>query len=406
MTFDIQSIREDFPILSHQVYNKPLVYLDNAATTQKPRCVVEKIENGYYNVNANIHRGVHFLSQEATEAHEEARRTVQRFLNARSSNEIIFTRGTTESINLVASSFTDECMSAGDEVIVSVMEHHSNIVPWQIQAAKKGISLRVIPMNDKGELLLDEYRKLFTEKTRLVAVTQVSNVLGTVNPVKEIIAIAHEQGVPVLVDGAQSTPHMKVDVQDLDAEFFVFSGHKIYGPTGIGVLYGKEEWLDKLPPYQGGGEMIATVSFEKTVFNELPFKFEAGTPDYIGSTALAEALHYVEKIGMDRIAAQEQDLLEYATAQLKQIEGMRIFGEAADKGAVISFLVGNIHHYDMGMLLDRLGIAVRTGHHCAQPLMQTLGIEGTVRASFSFYNTREEVDVLVRGIERVRQMFG
>lgn len=406
MTFDIQSIREDFPILSHQVYNKPLVYLDNAATTQKPRCVVEKIENGYYNVNANIHRGVHFLSQEATEAHEEARRTVQRFLNARSSNEIIFTRGTTESINLVASSFTDECMSAGDEVIVSVMEHHSNIVPWQILAAKKGISLRVIPMNDKGELLLDEYRKLFTEKTRLVAVTQVSNVLGTVNPVKEIIAIAHEQGVPVLVDGAQSTPHMKVDVQDLDAEFFVFSGHKIYGPTGIGVLYGKEEWLDKLPPYQGGGEMIATVSFEKTVFNELPFKFEAGTPDYIGSTALAEALHYVEKIGMDRIAAQEQDLLEYATAQLKQIEGMRIFGEAADKGAVISFLVGNIHHYDMGMLLDRLGIAVRTGHHCAQPLMQVLGIEGTVRASFSFYNTREEVDVLVRGIERVRQMFG
>lgn len=406
MTFDIQSIREDFPILSHQVYNKPLVYLDNAATTQKPRCVVEKIENGYYNVNANIHRGVHFLSQEATEAHEEARRTVQRFLNARSSNEIIFTRGTTESINLVASSFTDECMSAGDEVIVSVMEHHSNIVPWQIQAAKKGISLRVIPMNDKGELLLDEYRKLFTEKTRLVAVTQVSNVLGTVNPVKEIIAIAHEYGVPVLVDGAQSTPHMKVDVQDLDAEFFVFSGHKIYGPTGIGVLYGKEEWLDKLPPYQGGGEMIATVSFEKTVFNELPFKFEAGTPDYIGSTALAEALHYVEKIGMDRIAAQEQDLLEYATAQLKQIEGMRIFGEAADKGAVISFLVGNIHHYDMGMLLDRLGIAVRTGHHCAQPLMQALGIEGTVRASFSFYNTREEVDVLVRGIERVRQMFG
>lgn len=406
MTFDIQSIREDFPILSHQVYNKPLVYLDNAATTQKPRCVVEKIKNGYYNVNANIHRGVHFLSQEATEAHEEARRTVQRFLNARSSNEIIFTRGTTESINLVASSFTDECMSAGDEVIVSVMEHHSNIVPWQIQAAKKGISLRVIPMNDKGELLLDEYRKLFTEKTRLVAVTQVSNVLGTVNPVKEIIAIAHEQGVPVLVDGAQSTPHMKVDVQDLDAEFFVFSGHKIYGPTGIGVLYGKEEWLDKLPPYQGGGEMIATVSFEKTVFNELPFKFEAGTPDYIGSTALAEALHYVEKIGMDRIAAQEQDLLEYATAQLKQIEGMRIFGEAVDKGAVISFLVGNIHHYDMGMLLDRLGIAVRTGHHCAQPLMQALGIEGTVRASFSFYNTREEVDVLVRGIERVRQMFG
>ena len=402
---DVQSIRKDFPILDHKIYDKPLIYFDNGATTQKPRCVVEKIESGYYNVNANIHRGVHFLSQAATEAHEDARKTVQQFLNARSSNEIIFTRGTTEAINLIASSFTDECMSAGDEVIVSVMEHHSNIVPWQIQAAKKGISLRVIPMNEKGELLLDEYRKLFTEKTRLVAVTQVSNVLGTVNPIKEIVAIAHEHGVPVLVDGAQSTPHMKVDVQDLDAEFFVFSGHKIYGPTGIGVLYGKEEWLDKLPPYQGGGEMIATVSFEKTVFNELPFKFEAGTPDYIGSVALAEALRYVDNIGMDRIAAQEQDLLQYATEQLKQIEGMRIFGEAADKGAVISFLVGNIHHYDMGMLLDHLGIAVRTGHHCAQPLMQALGIEGTVRASFSFYNTREEVDVLVRGIERVRKMF-
>lgn len=402
----MQSIREDFPILSHRVYGVPLVYLDNAATTQKPRCVVEKIENGYYNVNANIHRGVHFLSQEATEAHEDARRAVQHFLNARSASEIIFTRGTTESINLVASSFADGCMSPGDEVIVSVMEHHSNIVPWQIQAAKKGISLRVIPMDGKGELLLDEYRKSFTDKTRLVAVTQVSNVLGTVNPVKEIVAIAHGHGVPVLIDGAQSTPHQKVDVQDLDAEFFVFSGHKIYGPTGIGVLYGKEEWLDRLPPYQGGGEMIATVSFEKTVFNELPFKFEAGTPDYIGSTALAEALHYVEKIGMDRIAAQEQDLLQYATARLKQIEGMRIFGEADGKGAVISFLVGNIHHYDMGMLLDRLGIAVRTGHHCAQPLMQALGIEGTVRASFSFYNTREEVDALARGIERVCRMFG
>ena len=381
---DIQAIRDDFPILSHKVYGKPLVYLDNAATTQKPRCVVEKIENGYYNVNANIHRGVHFLSQEATEAHEEARKTVQHFLNARSSNEIVFTRGTTESINLVASSFTDECMSAGDEVIISVMEHHSNIVPWQIQAAKKGISLRVIPMNEKGELLIDEYKKLFTDKTRLVAVTHVSNVLGTINPVKEIISIAHTHGVPVLIDGAQSTPHQKVDVQDLDAEFYVFSGHKIYGPTGIGVLYGKEEWLDKLPPYQGGGEMIATVTFEKTVFNELPFKFEAGTPDYIGSTALAEALNYVERIGMDRISNYEQELLRYATEKLSAIEGMRIFGQAADKGAVLSFLVGNIHHYDMGMLLDHLGIAVRTGHHCAQPLMQALGIEGTVRASFSF----------------------
>lgn len=402
---DIENIRKDFPILSHRIYDKPLVYLDNGATTQKPRCVVEKIVYEYYNVNANIHRGVHFLSQEATEAHEEARKTVQRFIHARSSNEIIFTRGTTESINLIASSFTDECMSEGDEVIVSVMEHHSNIVPWQIQAAKKGITLRVIPMNEKGELLLDEYEKLFTEKTRLVSVTYVSNVLGTINPVKEMIRIAHEHGVPVLIDGAQSTPHMKVDVQDLDAEFYVFSGHKVYGPAGIGVLYGKEEWLDRLPPYQGGGEMIATVSFEKTVFNELPYKFEAGTPDYVGSTALAEALRYVDRLGMENIAAYEQELLSYATQKLQAIEGMRIFGTAAEKGAVISFLVGNIHHYDMGMLLDRLGIAVRTGHHCAQPLMQALGIEGTVRASLSFYNTKEEIDILVAGIERVRKMF-
>ena len=306
---DVQAIRKDFPILDHKIYDKPLIYFDNGATTQKPRQVVEKIENGYYNVNANIHRGVHFLSQAATEAHEEARKTVQHFLNARFSNEIIFTRGTTESINLIASSFTDECMSAGDEVIVSVMEHHSNIVPWQIQAARKGITLKVIPMNEKGELNLDEYRKLFSDKTRLVSVTHVSNVLGTVNPVKAMIEIAHEQDVPVLIDGAQAVPHMKVDVQDLDAEFYVFSGHKIYGPTGIGVLYGKEEWLDKLPPYQGGGEMIATVSFEKTTFNELPFKFEAGTPDYIGSTALAEALRYVDRIGIENIATYEDELL-------------------------------------------------------------------------------------------------
>lgn len=402
---DVTKIREDFPILSHKVYDKPLVYFDNAATTQKPRCVVEKIESGYYNANANIHRGVHFLSQEATEAHEEARKTVQKFLNARSSNEIIFTRGTTEAINLVASSFTDECMSAGDEVIVSVMEHHSNIVPWQIQAARHDIELRVIPMNEKGELKLDEYEKLFTDRTRLVSVAHVSNVLGTINPVKEIIRIAHEHGVPVLIDGAQSVPHLKVDVQDLDAEFYVFSGHKIYGPTGIGVLYGKEEWLDKLPPYQGGGEMIASVSFEKTTFNELPFKFEAGTPDFIGSTALAEALRYVDGIGMDNIAAYEKQLLDYATEKLSAIDGMRIFGNAADKGAVISFLVGDIHHYDMGLLLDRLGIAVRTGHHCAQPLMIALGIEGTVRASFSFYNTMEEIDVLADGIRRVSKMF-
>lgn len=401
---DAQTLRKDFPILSHQVYGKPLIYFDNSATTQKPRCVIEKIENSYYNVNANIHRGVHFLSQAATEAHEEARQAIQQFLNARSSNEIIFTRGTTESINLIASSFTDECVSPGNEIIVSVMEHHSNIVPWQIEAAKKDISIKVIPMNDNGELLLDEYEKLFSNKTKLVSVAHVSNVLGTINPIKEIIRIAHEHDVPVMVDGAQAVPHMKVDVQDLDAEFYAFSGHKIYGPTGIGVLYGKEEWLEKLPPYQGGGEMISSVSFEKTVFNELPFKFEAGTPDFIGSTALAEALRYVENIGMDNIAAYENDLLDYATRRLETIDGVRIFGKAPNKGAVLSFLVGNIHHYDMGMLLDRLGIAVRTGHHCAQPLMQRLGIEGAIRASFSFYNTHDEVDVFIDGLKRVIQM--
>lgn len=403
--YDIEQIRADFPILSREVYGKPLVYLDNGATTQKPRCVVEAITNEYYSVNANVHRGVHFLSQQATELHEASRETVRRFLNARSANEIVFTRGTTESINLLASSFADSQMQAGDEVMVSVMEHHSDIVPWQLQAARKGIVLKVIPMNDRGELLLDEYRKLFSERTRLVCFAHVSNVLGTLNPAKEMIAIAHEHGVPVLVDGAQSVPHMPVDVQDLDADFFAFSGHKVYGPTGVGVLYGKEEWLDRLPPYQGGGEMIQHVSFEKTTFNELPFKFEAGTPDYIGTTALAKALDYVSAIGMDRIAAHEHELTVYAMERMKQIEGMRIFGEAAQKEGVISFLVGNIHHLDMGTLLDRLGIAVRTGHHCAQPLMQRLGIEGTVRASFGLYNTKEEIDRLVAGIERVSRMF-
>lgn len=403
--YDLDTIRKDFPILSETIYGKPLVYLDNGATTQKPRCVVEKIEQGYYTLNANIHRGVHYLSQKATEAHEEARKTVQRFLNARSSNEIIFTRGTTEAINLIASSFTDQFMQAGDEVIVSAMEHHSNIVPWQIQAARKGISLKVIPINEKGELCMDSFRNLFSEKTKLVSVTHVSNVLGTVNPVVEIIAEAHKQGVPVLLDGAQAVPHIKVDVQALDVDFYVFSGHKIYGPTGIGVLYGKEEWLDKLPPYQGGGEMIASVSFEKTVFNELPFKFEAGTPDYIGSTALAAALDYVTALGIDQIAAYENELLHYATEKLSAIEGMRIIGQAAHKSCVISFLVGTIHHYDMGMLLDRLGIAVRTGHHCAEPLMRELGIDGTVRASFALYNTKKEIDTLVESIDRVRKMF-
>lgn len=404
--YDIQKIREDFPILSRTVYGKPLIYLDNGATTQKPKCVVDAIVDEYYSVNANVHRGVHFLSQQATNLHEASRETVRKFINARSISEIIFTRGTTESINLVASSFTDAFMKEGDEVIVSVMEHHSNIVSWQIQALRKGIVLKVIPMNDRGELLIDEYEKLFSPRTKLVSVAHVSNVLGTINPVKQIAAIAHAHNVPVLIDGAQGIPHMKVNVQDIDADFYVFSAHKIYGPTGIGVLYGKEELLDKMPPYQGGGEMIKNVSFEGTTFNELPFKFEAGTPDYVGSTAMAKALDYVSAIGMDNIAAHEHELTTYAMQRMKEIPGMRIFGEAEHKGGVISFLVGDIHHFDMGTLLDRLGIAVRTGHHCAEPLMHRLGIEGTVRASFGMYNTKEEVDALVAGIERVSKMFG
>lgn len=402
---NLDDIRADFPILGREVYGKPLIYLDNGATTQKPRVVVEAMTDEYYSVNANVHRGVHFLSQRATELHEGSRETVRAFINAKSTSEIIFTRGTTESINLLASSFTESQMREGDEVIVSVMEHHSNIVPWQLMAAKHGIVIKVIPMNDNGELLLDAYRELFTERTRIVSVAHVSNVLGTVNPVEEMIRYAHEQGVPVLVDGAQSVPHMPVDVQALDADFYVFSGHKVYGPTGVGVLYGKEAWLDRLPPYQGGGEMIQTVSFEKTTFNELPFKFEAGTPDFVGTTGLARALEYVSAIGMDKIATYEQELTTYATERLMEIPGMRIFGQAKEKGSVISFLVGDIHHFDLGTLLDRLGIAVRTGHHCAQPLMQRLGIEGTVRASFGLYNTKEEIDALVAGIDRVRRMF-
>lgn len=402
---DITRIREDFPILSREVYGKPLIYLDNGATTQKPRLVVDALVDEYYSVNANVHRGVHYLSQQATELHEGSRRTVQQFINARSTNEVIFTRGTTEAINLLVSSFGEEFMQEGDEVILSVMEHHSNIVPWQLLAARKGIAIKVIPMNDRGELLLDEYEKLFSDKTRIVSVMQVSNVLGTVNPVKEMIATAHAHGVPVLIDGAQSVPHLKVDVQDMDADFFAFSGHKIYGPTGVGVLYGKEEWLDRLPPYQGGGEMIQHVSFERTTFNELPFKFEAGTPDYIGTTGLAKALDYVNGLGIEHIAAHEHELTAYAMQRLKEIPSMRIFGEAAHKSSVVSFLVGDIHHFDMGTLLDRLGIAVRTGHHCAQPLMQRLGIEGTVRASFAVYNTKAEIDALVAGVERVSKMF-
>lgn len=403
--FDVTKIREDFPILSRKVYDRPLVYLDNGATTQKPLCVLDAMREEYLNVNANVHRGVHYLSQQATDLHEQAREKVRKFINAGSVNEIIFTRGTTESLNLVVSSFCDRFMSEGDEVIVSVMEHHSNIVPWQLQAARKGISLRVIPMNDKGELLLDEYEKLFTERTKIVSVTHVSNVLGTVNPVKEIVRIAHEHGVPVMVDGAQSTPHFAVDVQDIDCDFFAFSGHKMYGPTGVGVLYGKENWLDRMPPYQGGGEMIESVSFEKTVFEHLPFKFEAGTPDYVATHGLATAIDYISSIGIDNISRHEQELTRYCMERMQEIDGIRLFGTADDKDAVVSFLVGDIHHLDMGTLLDRLGIAVRTGHHCAQPLMIRLGIQGTVRASFAMYNTKEEIDVLVDGIKRVSKMF-
>ena len=403
--FDINQIRNDFPILGRKVYDRPLVYLDNAATTQKPRPVVEAITEEYYNVNANVHRGVHYLSQQATDLHEGAREKVRQFINARATSEIIFTRGTTESLNLVASSFCDEFMREGDEVIVSVMEHHSNIVPWQLQAAKRGISIRVIPMTDEGELKMDEYEKLFTERTKIVSVTHVSNVLGTVNPVEEIVRIAHEHGVPVMVDGAQSAPHFAVDMQAMDCDFFAFSGHKMYGPTGVGVLYGKEDWLDRLPPYQGGGEMIESVSFEKTVFERLPFKFEAGTPDYVATHGLAKAIDYLTALGMDNIQMHEQELTRYAMRRLAEVDGLRVFGTSERKDAVVSFLVGDIHHLDMGTLLDRLGIAVRTGHHCAQPLMLRLGIQGTVRASFALYNTKEEIDTLVDGIKRVSKMF-
>ena len=403
--YNIQKVRDDFPILSRTVYDRPLVYLDNAATTQKPLCVLDAMRDEYLNVNANVHRGVHYLSQQATDLHEAARETVRRFINAPKTEEIIFTRGTTESINLVVSSFCEEFMGEGDEVIVSVMEHHSNIVPWQLQAAKRGIALKVIPIDDSGNLLMDEYEKLFSDRTKIVSVAHVSNTLGTVNPVKDIVRIAHEHGVPVMVDGAQSTPHFKVDVQDLDCDFFAFSGHKIYGPTGEGVLYGKEEWLDRLPPYQGGGEMIESVSFERTVFERLPFKFEAGTPDYVATHGLATALNYVSALGMDNIAAHERELTAYCMEQMQTIPGIRLFGTTPDKDAVVSFLVGDIHHLDMGTLLDRLGIAVRTGHHCAQPVMDRLGVQGVVRASFALYNTKEEIDALVSGVKRVATMF-
>lgn len=403
--YDIISIRKDFPILSRKVYGQPLVYLDNAATTQKPLCVLDAMRDEYLNVNANVHRGVHWLSQQATELHEQARQTVQQFIHAKSAAEIVFTRGTTEGLNLVASTFAETFMQAGDEVILSVMEHHSNIVPWQLQAKKRGIVLKVIPMTDEGELIMDAYEELFTEKTKFVSITHVSNVLGTINPVQQMIAVAHAHGVPVMVDGAQSTPHFAVDMQLLDCDFFVFSGHKAYGPTGVGVLYGKEEWLDRLPPYQGGGEMISHVSFDKVTFERPPLKFEAGTPDYIATHGLAVALDYLSRLGMENIAQHEQELTAYATHQLQQIDQLGIYGTSSAKDAVISFHVGDIHPMDIGTLLDRLGIAVRTGHHCAQPLMERLGILGTVRASFGLYTTKEEIDVLVAGIERVSKMF-
>ena len=411
--YDLNQIRTDFPILSREVYGKPLVYLDNAATTQKPLCVLDAMREEYLNVNANVHRGVHYLSQQATDLHEAARERVRQFINARKTEEIVFTRGTTEAINLVASSFCESQMQAGDEVIVTDMEHHSNIVSWQLQAMKRGIVVRHIPITDDGILCLDQLEQLITEKTKIVSVAHVSNVLGTVNPVEKIIQTAHAHGIPVLVDGAQSAPHFKVDVQAMDCDFFAFSGHKMYGPTGIGVLYGKEEWLEKLPPYQGGGEMIDKVTWEKTTFERLPFKFEAGTPDYVATHGLAKAIEYIEALGFEAIQQHEQELTRYCMEQLQTIDGMHIYGPnlmsgpgpSNKKDAVVSFNVGDIHHLDMGTLLDRLGIAVRTGHHCAQPLMDRLGISGTVRASFALYNTKEEVDALVAGIRRVAQMF-
>ena len=404
--YNINKVRGDFPILSREVYKRPLVYLDNAATTQKPLCVLDAMREEYLNVNANVHRGVHYLSQQATDLHEAARETVRSFINANKTEEIVFTRGTTEAINLVASSFCQSQMQEGDEVLVTDMEHHSNIVPWQLQAMQRGIVVRHLPITDDGRLVCcDSIATYLTEKTKLLSIAHVSNVLGTINPVKDIIRMAHERGIPVLVDGAQSAPHMKIDVQDLDCDFFAFSGHKMYGPTGIGVLYGKEEWLEKLPPYQGGGEMIDKVTWEHTTFERLPFKFEAGTPDYIATHGLATAINYLLSVGLDSVEAHETELTRYCMEQLQTIEDMKIYGPKAPHDAVVSFNVGNIHHLDIGTLLDRLGIAVRTGHHCAQPLMDRLGISGTVRASFALYNTKEEIDALVAGLRRVVQMF-
>lgn len=402
---DTNNIRSHFPILSRKVHGKPLVYLDNAATTQKPRCVIDKIAEMYLTLNANVHRGVHLLSQEATEAHENARKTVQRFIHARSENEIVFTRGTTESINLVASSFCRAFCKEGDEVLISAMEHHSNIVPWQLQEDIRGVKLRIAPITASGELLLEQFEKEISPRTKLISVTHISNVLGTINPVGEIIEIAHRHNIPVLIDAAQSVQHIPIDVQELDCDFLVFSSHKVYGPTGIGVLYGKEKWLDRMPPYQGGGEMIASVSFRKSTFNGLPFKFEAGTPDFVGSSALAAALDYLSTVGIQNIARYESELLDYASKRLEIVSGMRFIGTARDKSSVLSFLVKDIHPYDLGTLLDKTGIAVRTGHHCAEPLMQLLDIPGTVRASFAFYNTKEEVDKLAEAIEKLEKLF-
>ncbi|MBR5038852.1 MAG: cysteine desulfurase [Prevotella sp.] len=409
-------VREDFPILSREVYGKPLVYLDNAATTQKPLCVLDAMRDEYLNVNANVHRGVHYLSQQATDLHEAAREQVRQFIHAAKTEEIIFTRGTTEAINLVASAFCESQMKEGDEVLVTEMEHHSNIVPWQLQAMKRGIVVKHLPITDDGQLNISLLTSHLSPLTKLISLAHVSNVLGTVNPVKEIIQMAHERGIPVLVDGAQSAPHFQVDVQDMDCDFFAFSGHKMYGPTGIGVLYGKEEWLEKLPPYQGGGEMIDKVTWEKTTFERLPFKFEAGTPDFVATHGLAKAIEYIHSLGFEAIQQHEQELTRYCMEQLQTIPDIHIYGLQLNcqlpivncqlaRDAVVSFNVGSIHHLDMGTLLDRLGIAVRTGHHCAQPLMDRLGITGTVRASFALYNTKEEIDALVTGIRRVAQMF-
>lgn len=401
--FNPATIREKFPILSREVHGHPLVYLDNAATTQKPLCVLDAMRDEYLNVNANVHRGVHYLSQQATDLHEAARERVRRFINARKTEEIVFTRGTTEAINLVATTFCESQMQAGDEIIVSEMEHHSNIVPWQLQAEKRGVKLKVIPMTDDFQLDIETYKKLFTERTKLVSVMHVSNVLGTENPVEEIVRIAHEHGVPVLIDAAQSAPHKPLDVQSLDCDFLAFSGHKMYGPTGIGVLYGKEDWLEKLPPYQGGGEMISRVTWEKTTFEKLPYKFEAGTPDYIATHGLATAIDFLDEIGLNCVFEHEKSLTNHCLEQLRDIDGLRIYGH--DSSAVVSFNVERAHHLDIGTLLDRLGIAVRTGHHCAQPLMTRLGVQGTVRASFALYNTLEEVNLFAAGLRRVIQMF-